>query len=76
MVDFIQNENFKNVTFSFPPTQSPWHHFEFVFIQNMSPSQLSWCPSDEIGQFHILTLSEKMTFIPEYVDTESINTYK
>ena len=70
MVDFIQNENFKNVTFSFPPTQSPWHHFKFVFIQNMSPSQLSWCQSNEIGQFHILTLSDKMTFIPEYVDTE------
>ena len=65
MVDFTQNENFKDVTFSFTPTQAPWHNFDFVFIQNMSPSQLSWCQSNEIGQFHILTLSGKMTFVPE-----------
>ena len=27
LVDFVQNEHVKNVTFSFPPTKSPWHHF-------------------------------------------------
>ena len=57
MVDFVQNEKFKNITFSFPPTKSPWHHFQSVYVQNMTPSQLNWCHTDEIGQFNILTLS-------------------
>ena len=70
MVDFVQNENFQNVTFTFPPTKSPCHQFQFVFVQNMTPSQLHWCHTDEIGQFHILTLSKKMIFTPEYVNTQ------
>ena len=39
-VEFLQNEKCKNVLFSIPPTQPPWHNFEYIVVQNMTSSQV------------------------------------
>ena len=60
----------KNGTFSIPPTQPPWHNFEYIIVQNMTSNQVDWSKNDEVGQLSILTLSEDTKFIPEYKNPE------
>ena len=74
-VEFHQNEKYKNVLFSIPPTQPPWHNFEYIIVQNMTSSQVDWSKNDEIEQLSILTLSEDQpqpTTRPEFQEDLSL----
>ena len=69
-VDFQQNEKSKDVLFSAPITQPPWHNFEYIIAQNMTSNTIEWSKNDEVGSLCILVLSEQTHFIPEYKDTD------
>ena len=53
-VDFQQNENNKNILFTIPITQPPWHNFEYIIVQNMTSSQVEWSQNDAVGHLNIM----------------------
>ena len=62
-----------DVLISAPITQPPWHHFDYVIIQNMTSNTVEWSKNEEVGSLNILTISEQTNFVPEYKNQDLMN---